>query len=59
MDKSLAEAARELSANELYEIVRNNYAKVNHDYLQKQISVASEYLTDKQKTDLRNKGYIV
>ena len=59
MDKVLAEAARELAAENLFELVRKNYAEANRDYLQKQIAIASEYLSDEQKSDLRNMGYIV
>lgn len=42
--------------DELFEIVRRNYSKTNKEYIQEQISVASEYLTDKQKEELRQKG---
>ena len=59
MDKALAETARELAAYNLYEFVRNCYSEANRDYLQKQIAIASEYLTDEQKTDLRNKGFVI
>lgn len=45
--------------NELFELVRRNYAEANKDYLQRQIQIASEYLTDEQKAELRNKGYEV
>lgn len=44
--------------NELFEIVQRNYAEVNKDYIQQQIQIASEYLTDEQKADLQNKGYM-
>lgn len=56
MDKALAEAARELYAENLFETVRKCYCEANKDYLEKQIQIASEYLTDKQKEELRSKG---
>lgn len=56
MDKALAEAARELYAENLFEIVRQSYCEANRDYLQKQIKIASEYLTEEQKEELRQKG---
>lgn len=56
MDKSLAESARELYAKNLFETVRKCYCEANKDYLEKQIQIASEYLTDKQKEELRSKG---
>jgi len=64
MDKLLAEAARklhaeELSEEELFEIVRKNYVEANREYLQKQIRIASEYLTEEQKGWLREHGYQV
>lgn len=39
--------------NELFELVRKNYADVNKEYIQEQIKVASEHLTDEQKEELR------
>lgn len=59
MDKLLVEAARKLHAEELFEIVRKNYAEANREYLQKQISIASEYLSQDQKDWLREHGYEV
>lgn len=59
MDKLLVEAARKLHAEELFEIVRKNYVEANREYLQKQISIASEYLTDEQKKWLKENGYYV
>lgn len=59
MDKLLVEAARKLYAEELFEIVRKNYVEANREYLQKQISIASEYLTDEQKKWLKENGYYV
>ena len=58
MDKLLVEAARRLHAEELFDIVRKNYAEANREYLQKQISIASEYLTDEQKKWLKENGYL-
>ena len=39
MDKALAEAARKLYAENLFEIVRQSYCEANKDYLQKQIKM--------------------
>jgi len=36
----------------------NAYCEANKDYLQKQIRIASEYLTDEQKEELRQKGIL-
>ena len=41
--------------DELFELVRKNYAEANKEYIQEQIMVASEYLTDEQKEELRQK----
>ena len=57
MDKELAEVARELAADNLFELVQRNYVEANHDYLQKQIAIASEYLSEEQKEQLRGKGF--
>lgn len=51
-----AEAAKELYAENLFEIVRQNYCDANKDYLQKQVQIALEYLTEEQKEELRSKG---
>ncbi len=59
MDKALAEAARELYAENLFETVRKCYCEANKDYLQKQIQIASEYLTEEQKEELRQKGILI
>lgn len=56
MDKLLAEAARELFADNLFEVVRRTYCEANKDYLNKQIAIAAEYLTDEQKDVLRRNG---
>ena len=59
MDKALADAARKLAADNIFETVRRCYCDVNKDYLQKQIAIATEYLTDDQKAELRQKGVAV
>lgn len=56
MDKALAEAARELYAENLFETFRKCYCEANKEYLEKQILIASEYLTEEQKNELRDKG---
>lgn len=58
MDKDLANGARQLFADNLFETVRQGYCEANKDYLAKQIHIASEYLTEEQKEELRNKGII-
>ena len=59
MDKLLDEAAKKLSAETIFEIVRNNYCEANKAYLEKQVQIASDYLTDQQKAELRRKGISV
>lgn len=59
MDKDLANGARQLFAENLFETVRQCYCEANKDYLEKQIHIASEYLTEDQKKELRSKGIIV
>lgn len=56
MDRDLTEGARRLAADSLFDIVRTCYCEANKDYLQKQIRIASEYLTDEQKAELRQIG---
>ena len=56
MDKDLVEAARRLHADEIYQLVRDSYNKENHDYLQKQIDICAEYLTEEQKKEIRKKN---
>lgn len=56
MDKALVEGARELYEENLFETVRKCYCEANKDYLEKQIQIASEYLTEEQKNELRDKG---
>ena len=57
MDTLLAESARELNAEFLFELVRRNYHDENKDYLQKQINIAMNYLTEDQKKWLTENGY--
>lgn len=59
MDKLLDEVAKKLSAETIFEIVRNNYCEANKEYLEKQVQIASEYLSDEQKAELRSKGISV
>lgn len=58
MDRELTEGARQLFAENLFETVKRCYCEANKDYLQKQIQIASEYLTEKQKEELRQKGIL-
>lgn len=53
MDKDLTDGAREFFADELFETVRRCYNEANRDYLDKQMKIASEYMTDEQKEELR------
>lgn len=41
-----------MTDEELFELVRSNYVKVNKDYLEQQIKEASVNLTDEQKMRL-------
>lgn len=59
MDASLKQAACEMRADEIFELARKNYHTANKGYIQKQIRIASEYLTDEQKKELVSKGYSV
>lgn len=59
MNKDLIDGARELFADELFETVRQCYCKANKDYLNKQIKIASEYMTDEQKEELRQRGITI
>lgn len=56
MDKALAEAARKLCAENLFETVRKCYCEANKNYLERQIQIASKYLTEEQKNELCDKG---
>lgn len=57
MDSLLADGARKLFAENLFETVKRCYCEANKDYLQKQIQIASEHLTKEQKEELRQKGF--
>lgn len=59
MNKDLIDGARRFFADNLFETVRRCYCEANKDYLQKQIQIASEYLTDEQKDELRQKGILI
>ena len=59
MDKNLIDGARELFADELFETVRRCYCEANKDYLNRQIQIASEYMTDEQKEELRQRGIMI
>lgn len=59
MDKDLIDGARQLFTDEIFETVRRCYYEVNRDYLDKQMKIASEYMTDKQKEELRQKGIMI
>lgn len=59
MDKNLIDGARSLFADELFETVRRRYCEANKDYLDKQMKIASEYMTNKQKEELRQKGIMI
>ena len=52
MDESLAEGSRKIVADGMFEFVRQHYVESNKKYLQKQIAIASEYLTEEQKAEL-------
>ena len=56
MDKDLANGARKLFAENLFETVRQCYCEANKDYLERQLKIASEYLTEEQKKELLQKG---
>ena len=56
MDKDLANGARQLFADNLFETVRQCYCEANKDYFEKQLKIASEYLTEEQKKELLQKG---
>ena len=59
MNKDLIDGARELFADELFETVRRCYCEANKDNLDKQMKIASEYMTDKQKEELRQRGVVI
>lgn len=45
-----------MTDEEMFELVRNAYSEANKDYLEKQLKIASEYLTEEQKKELLQKG---
>ena len=53
MGKDLIDGAKELFADELFETVRRCYCEANKDYLNRQIQIASKYMIDEQKEELR------
>ena len=59
MDKDLIDGARQLFADEIFETVMRCYREANKDYLDKQVKIASEYMTDRQKEELRQKGIVI
>lgn len=59
MDEQLAEASRKLCADSLFDLVRTNYNKANAEYLQKQLQIASKYLTLEQRKELTQKGIFI
>ena len=56
MNKDLIEAARKRFAENLFDLVMRSYCEANKEYLQKQINIAAEYLTEEQKAELRKLG---
>ena len=56
MDELLAEAARKLHAENIFETVRRCYCDANKEYLRKQIEIVYEYLTEEQKQELEQCG---
>ena len=59
MGKDLADGARQIFADEIFETVRRCYNEANRDYLDKQMKIASEYMTDEQKEELRQRGITI
>ena len=59
MGKDLIDGARGLFADELFETVRRCYCEANKGYLDRQMKIASEYLTDEQKEELRQRGVMI
>ena len=55
MDNILVEVARKHYADDIFDTVMRCYNEANKDYLQEQIQIASEYLTDEQKKELQKK----
>ena len=48
-----------MTDEELFELVKNAYSKANKDYLENQLKIASEYLTEEQKKELLQRGMSV
>lgn len=44
-----------MTDEELFELVKNAYSETNKDYLEKQLKIASEHLTEEQKKELLQK----
>ena len=59
MDKDLIDGARQLFADEIFETVRRCYNEANRYYIDKQMKIASEYMTDEQKEELRQRGVMI
>ena len=55
MDKVLVVGARRIFAEEVFNCIRENYAKENHDYLQKQLNIAWEYMTEEMHEQLKER----
>ena len=47
-----------LDEQELFDLIRSNYIKENQDYIAEQILIASAYLTEEQKEELRKRGFL-
>ena len=52
MDKDLAEGARKLYADDIYNLVRECYNKENREYLKKQFEIAKSYMTEEQRKEV-------
>ena len=59
MDTVLTDGARQLYADNLFETVKRCYNEATKDYLQKQLKIASEYLTLEQRKELAQKGIFI
>ena len=45
-----------MTEEEMFEVVRYAYLEANKDYLEKQLKIASEHLTEEQKKELLQRG---
>jgi hypothetical protein len=45
-----------MTDEKMFELVRNAYSEANKDYLEKQLKIASEHLTEEQKKELLQRG---